>query len=115
MSQRRWPACWSPTKARRERALRSRGRLLRLLGNVCYFCGTRRELTFDDIVPVSVTGRCHHGTGRVVETSHYWGELQRGNLQILCRSCNSSKNDGPQRATPYAPRYMRELMRLGRD
>lgn len=43
-------------------------------GNCCVYCGSRRELTVDHIVPV-VRG----------------GGDELDNLQVLCRSCNSAK------------------------
>jgi 5-methylcytosine-specific restriction endonuclease McrA len=46
-------------------------------GFVCAECGTHRDLSLDHIVPV-VAG----------------GEDRLDNLQVLCRSCNSSKGGG---------------------
>lgn len=46
----------------------------RLFQNRCFTCGTEDELTIDHIIPLSRGG--NHGIG---------------NLQILCKSCNSRK------------------------
>jgi 5-methylcytosine-specific restriction endonuclease McrA len=42
----------------------------------CYNCGTKEDLSIDHIIPLSRGGR--HSIG---------------NLQTLCRPCNSSKGD----------------------
>ena len=48
----------------------------RLYSSACRGCGTTKEITADHIVPLSRGGR--HSIG---------------NLQPLCRQCNSSKKD----------------------
>ena len=45
-------------------------------GKVCKNCGTTKDLTLDHIIPVSKGG-----------------ENTLDNLQVLCRSCNSKKNN----------------------
>jgi len=50
--------------------------LLDLAGNKCQACGRTDKLTIDHIVPISKEGR-----NDII------------NLQVLCKSCNSSKNN----------------------
>jgi len=46
----------------------------KLYNSPCFFCGTKEKITMDHVIPISRSG--NHSIG---------------NLQPLCRSCNSSK------------------------
>jgi 5-methylcytosine-specific restriction endonuclease McrA len=48
----------------------------RLYSQPCFFCGSRENISIDHIIPISRGG--YHGIG---------------NLQTLCKSCNSSKHN----------------------
>ena len=50
--------------------------LLRLYGSLCAFCNSKLDITADHIIPIS-----------------RGGVNSEGNLQPLCKSCNSSKKD----------------------
>jgi hypothetical protein len=66
---------------------RIRWSVFRRDGYQCRFCGSHHDLTIDHIYPLS-----RGGTDEI------------GNLQTLCRSCNSSKGDGaPAFARPGVP------------
>lgn len=68
----------------------------------CQYCGTKRDLTLDHVIPSSKGGQ------------HTWG-----NLVTACKRCNSLKGDRtpegaamPLRKRPYKPSYslfLREL------
>ena len=55
---------------------KTRARIFKRDGCVCKKCGTTTNLQLDHIIPVSKGGKD-----------------EDGNLQVLCASCNSSKND----------------------
>ena len=61
---------------------------LRLLGPFCNVCGSRDNLTVDVIQPAEY--RCNRMRPSVA-SPQYRLELARGNMQILCGSCNSAK------------------------
>lgn len=75
---------WNALKSQKRRARRancetlkiSKKDMLRIYNQNCSFCGTKEDITLDHIIPISRGGR--HSIG---------------NLQSLCRSCNSSKKD----------------------
>ena len=70
-------------------ARRTRDTLLALMGGKCVWCGTVENLSFDCIMPQgSDHHRRHDWSTRM---SFYKRQLEAGNLQILCVSCNSKK------------------------
>jgi 5-methylcytosine-specific restriction endonuclease McrA len=63
--------------------------------NECQYCGTRRELTLDHVIPSSKGGQ------------HSWT-----NLVTACKKCNAKKGDHtpenanmPLKRRPYKPSY----------
>lgn len=74
----------------------SREKLIRILGGRCKWCGLTTNLTFDCIVP---TGGAHHKLSSVRRVTYYKREMAKGNVQLLCHSCNSKKGASIQ------PRY----------
>lgn len=72
----------------REWAARKRQEILQLLGRRCRWCGSRRHLEFDCIV---AQGHRHHAMGSAWRMSFYLLQLERENLQVLCRRCNAVK------------------------
>jgi 5-methylcytosine-specific restriction endonuclease McrA len=66
----------------------TREKLIRILGGRCKRCGLDTNLTFDCIVP---TGGAHHKLSSVGRVTYYKREMARGNVQLLCHSCNSKK------------------------
>lgn len=76
----------------RDWARRERDRLIDLLGSRCALCGSKRRnlLTFDCIVP---QGDSHHKIEWSWRISFYRQQLQHGNLQLACESCNSAKSN----------------------
>jgi hypothetical protein len=71
--------------------------MLRVLGEKCVRCGLTTNLTFDCIRP---TGGRHHRLSSVARVTFYMQQMRRGNIQILCHTCNSRKG-----ATAQAPLY----------
>lgn len=70
-----------------------------ILGGRCVLCGSVSGLTFDCISP---RGHAHHKLGSVARVAFYKEEMRRGNLQLLCGSCNSKKQDKPMpKYTPF--------------
>jgi 5-methylcytosine-specific restriction endonuclease McrA len=69
--------------------------LLRALGGCCRKCGATNCLTFDCIVP---TGDGHHRLNKANRMTYYCRQAEKGNLQVLCASCNSIKGS---RLDPY--------------
>lgn len=75
----------------REWAKRARLALVVLLGGKCVYCGSKRHLELDCIKP---RGHGHHGAiDQSRRVSFYRKELRIGNLQVLCKSCNSKKGE----------------------
>ena len=69
-------------------ASKVRRRLLYLLGKKCARCGKKRKLVFDCIEPM---GYKHHRQERSARMSFYTKQFWKGNLQVLCKSCNDLK------------------------
>ena len=79
---------------------RWRKRLLGELGGRCVFCGTTQDLTLDCIDPRPRHAVNANYRGRIC---FYRREMREGNVQILCRHCNSVK--GPRRN--YRPPFVK--------
>lgn len=71
-----------------EWAAKERERIMQILGKRCRRCGVDFCLTFDCIKP---TGDGHHRLSSVARMTYYREQFRRGNLQVLCSSCNSKK------------------------
>lgn len=69
-------------------ARRHRAQLLLELGNLCAQCGSGSDLTFDCIIP---QGHLHHSMDASARMCFYRKQHKVGNIQILCRRCNSRK------------------------
>lgn len=69
-------------------AKKARSGLLDALGRVCVRCGATENLTFDCKVP---TGDDHHKGSTDQRMTFYLREHEKGNVQVLCHPCNSSK------------------------
>ena len=67
--------------------------MIRVLGGTCRGCGASVCLTFDCIKP---TGDKHHRLSSVGRVCYYRDQMRRGNLQLLCASCNSKKGANPE-------------------
>lgn len=68
-----------------------------ILGNKCALCGATAPLTFDCIVPM---GHKHHVMSTVARVKFYEEQMRKGNLQLLCFTCNVNKGCLPM------PRYV---------
>jgi 5-methylcytosine-specific restriction endonuclease McrA len=86
-------------------ARRARKILLQKLGGCCSFCGTRSDLTFDCIDPTD--HRHADRLGNHNRMPYYRRQHRAGNVQILCRHCNSVK--GKRRN--YWPPFNRHVKR----
>ncbi len=67
--------------------------MLKILGEKCVRCGETSNLTFDCIKPC---GGRHHRLSSVARVTFYMEQMRRGNVQILCHSCNSKKGSKEQ-------------------
>lgn len=76
MRQREWARRWTSI-------------LKWLLGYRCAYCGIEEGCEFDVKIPV----KPHSQIEWSVLISFYRREYEKGNLQLLCRSCNARKND----------------------
>ena len=77
----------APTTATQR--LRKRVENLRAaLGSQCRVCQAETGLQFDCIIP---QGWVRHGNGGKARIQFYWQQHLVGNLQLLCRSCHTSK------------------------
>lgn len=75
--------------------------MIRLLGAKCVWCSAVDNLSFDCIIPQG--SRHHRSMEWSARMSFYRGQLDKGNLQVLCVSCNSKKGDS---VTVQAPPKM---------
>jgi len=67
-----------------------REHFIKLLGGECVFCHTKDNLEFDHITP------CLTDMSKMSRSKrewHWFEEYNKGNLQLLCSSCNNIKND----------------------
>jgi 5-methylcytosine-specific restriction endonuclease McrA len=77
-------------RRQKEWANRKRQEMLELLRPVCRYCGSTEHLQFDCIVP---QGDTHHRYDPSQRISFYRLQLERENLQVLCRNCNARKGN----------------------
>lgn len=73
-----------------ENYLKIRKHFIKLLGGECAFCHTKEDLQFDHISP------CKTWMSKMSRSKrewHWFDEYTKGNLQLLCKSCNNIKND----------------------
>lgn len=70
-------------------ARRKRLELMFKLGGCCAWCGTSRNLTFDCKHP---QGDTHHRYDPSQRMSFYHRQHREGNVQILCKRCNTKKS-----------------------
>ncbi|MCU0783722.1 MAG: HNH endonuclease [Verrucomicrobia bacterium] len=77
----------------REWAARARRDLMQQLGRACAWCGSKKRLTFDCIVPTGDGLRGHHAYEWSWRISFYRRQFQEDNLQVLCDVCNSRKGN----------------------
>lgn len=61
-----------------------RNAMFRVLGGQCFLCGTDRKLSFDHRF-----GSPRNGHKRTENFAQLFCDLARGELRLLCRSCNS--------------------------
>ncbi len=62
--------------------------LVERLGGKCAQCGATTDLTFDHLLPRTWKSKDVHATKRL---RLYAEEAERGEIQLLCGRCNSSK------------------------
>jgi hypothetical protein len=72
-------------------AKRARARLMQQLIERCNQCGARYDLVFDC---VKACGDEHHRMESSNRMSFYHRQHAAGNLQVLCRACNTAKSTG---------------------
>jgi 5-methylcytosine-specific restriction endonuclease McrA len=79
----------SENKAKRRRYITWRRFFIKLLGSKCKKCGTDKSLEIDHINPADHNK--NSGIGRDNRLRDWKEEYFKGNLQLLCRSCNQGK------------------------
>ena len=67
--------------------------LKKLLGAKCVYCGSKEHLQFDHINPSNIMMR---DMSRSKREWHYFKEILKGNIQLLCYPCNLEKGDRAQ-------------------
>jgi 5-methylcytosine-specific restriction endonuclease McrA len=67
-----------------------RAHFIKLMWSKCAYCGSKEQLEFDHIYPSKIS-MSKLGTSKRVW--HWFDELAKGNLQLLCARCNNTKND----------------------
>lgn len=82
----------------REWAKKASRKLRQQLGKCCAWCGETVSLQFDCIKPM---GPRHHKMEWSWRISFYRAQYVKGNLQLLCDSCNASKGDCTCVAGPF--------------
>jgi len=91
-------------RRQREWAAKVRDQLFDALGRVCTHCGSIKELEFDVITPID-SGHPNTHTKREWSwrMSFYRREHFKRNVQVLCRVCNSKKQNQLELtfSTPY--------------
>ncbi len=73
-----------------ENYIKIRKHFIKLLGGKCAYCQTKENLEFDHIIP------CLSDMSKMSRSKrewHWFDEYSKGNLQLLCASCNNIKND----------------------
>ena len=84
------------SKRQKDWARRARAALIAKLGAKCANCGTTKNLTFDCIKP---QGHRHHTLDTATRMCFYRAQHAQGNLQVLCKNCNDTK-DRPRMGKP---------------
>ena len=67
--------------------------LKKLLGAKCVYCGSKEKLQLDHINPSKIMMR---DMSRSKREWHYFAEILKGNIQLLCYPCNLEKGDRVQ-------------------
>jgi len=75
--------------AQKDWARRARIKLMTELGDKCVTCGAIAELEFDCI---KACGDRHHRIDSSARICFYRAQHRAGNLQILCKKCNTVKS-----------------------
>jgi len=81
-------------------ARNAREQLFETLGRACVFCGATEQLQFDCIRPL---GDAHHKLEFSARICFYRGQLEQGNLQVLCARCNAVKGADEHQGTYDLP------------
>ena len=63
-----------------------------MLGSRCAACQAESDLTFDCI---EACGGSHHRLSSPERITFYRAQMRAGNVQLLCKYCNSLKSDTP--------------------
>jgi 5-methylcytosine-specific restriction endonuclease McrA len=64
--------------------------MILMLGGACSACGSTTSLEFDCRTPC---GDRHHRMTAPARVSFYRAQMRAGNVQLLCKVCNSLKGD----------------------
>lgn len=79
------------------RAKMKRDAIFLVLGRRCARCHDSHNLEFDVIIPTLEAKSHHENFSWLQRINFYCRQLSCGNLQILCGSCNSKKNNSTAR------------------
>lgn len=77
-------------KATKKWAKNHRVWIIKMMGGICYACGSKEKLEFDTIEP---TGDEHHRMSTDQRMVFYRAQLKKLNVQLLCQKCNARKGD----------------------